>query len=109
MTEEDSEKNMAHLKSKIQNDPDSIFMMNFLFGVGNHERIQILEEVKNEPLNVSDLSHRINKSQSTISHHLKILETNGLIKGVKSGKFTQYSLDKVNFDRFNRLFAKFVE
>jgi len=39
----------------------------------------------------------LDESQSAVSHHLRVLEKAGLIKGWKKGKFTHYDIveDKI--------------
>lgn len=46
---------------------------------------------------VCELEAILDISQSTISHHLKILEKIGLIKGIRRGYFTHYELIKEQF------------
>ena len=41
---------------------------------------------------VCELEAVLDESQPSISHHLKILENVGLIRGWKKGKFTHYDL-----------------
>ena len=40
----------------------------------------------------------LNISQPSISHHLKILEDAGIIRGWKKGKFTYYGIEPENFN-----------
>ena len=93
-------------KNEVVKNNENQFLMKFLDAVGNTERFMILEALKKKNCNVTDLGQEIDKSQSTISHHLKILESVGLIKGLKKGKFTQYSLVKENFDKIEELLKK---
>ena len=46
---------------------------------------------------VCELEVILNKSQPSISHHLRILEGAGLIRGWKKGKFTYYGIERNNF------------
>jgi DNA-binding transcriptional ArsR family regulator len=101
-----TENELKVLKDTILNDGDRQFLMDFLEAIGNQERLNILELLKLKPYNVSELEEKFNKSQSTISHHLKILEQKGLIRGEKKGKFTQYALIKEVFDKMDQLWKK---
>ncbi len=56
---------------------------NILFLVNEHKKINATEIIK-----------KIKLSQSTISHHLKILTDAGLIKVTKQGKNAIYSVEK---------------
>lgn len=51
---------------------------------------------------VTDLVARLPKAQSTISHHLKILEFAGLIRSEKRGQFTVYSADQRGVEALRR-------
>jgi ArsR family transcriptional regulator len=101
-----NENELKELKETILKDGDRKFLMDFLEAIGNQERLNILELLKIKPYNVSELEEKFNKSQSTISHHLKILEQKGLIRGEKKGKFTQYALIKEAFDKMDQLWKK---
>lgn len=101
-----NENELKILKDMILNDGERRFLMDFLEAIGNQERLNILELLKIKPYNVSELEEKFNKSQSTISHHLKILEQKGLIRGEKKGKFTQYALIKESFDKMDQLWKK---
>jgi len=48
------------------------------------------------------------KAQASVSHHLKILEQAGLIKGWKKGKFTHYSLMRTKFERFTEILTRWI-
>lgn len=56
-------------------------------------RLKILFALKEVELCVSDLSQFLNMSQSSISHQLKILRDEKLVKARREGKFMVYSLD----------------
>lgn len=49
---------------------------------------------ENKKINATEIIKKIKLSQSTVSHHLKILTDAGLIKVVKQGKNAIYSVDK---------------
>jgi ArsR family transcriptional regulator len=48
----------------------------------------------------------LDKSQPTISHHLKILEEIGIIRGFKQGRFTHYEVIKKSFEEYSKLMKK---
>ena len=53
---------------------------------------------------VCELEAILDKSQSTISHHLSKLKTVGLIRGWKKGNYTYYGLNKEIYSNFKELF-----
>jgi ArsR family transcriptional regulator len=58
---------------------------------------------------VCELEAILDKSQPSISHHLRELEKAGLIRGWKKGKYTYYNLVKEEFKEkianFNQEFS----
>lgn len=52
--------------------------------------------LKQGELCVSDIVAAFNKSQPTISHHLSILQTTGLLRARRAGKLIYYSVDRDN-------------
>jgi len=56
-------------------------------------RLKILWALDNNELNVSDLCAVLNMTKSAISHQLKYLKLNHLVKFKKKGKNVYYSLE----------------
>ncbi|MGO2101032.1 ArsR/SmtB family transcription factor [Vagococcus salmoninarum] len=56
-------------------------------------RIKILTLLSQSELNVSAIVERIGLEQSAVSHQLKLLRLNHLVKARKEGKTVFYSLD----------------
>ncbi len=79
-----------------------------LDAIANADRFLILEVLKNRQLKLSEIQKLIEKSQSTSSHHIKKLESEGFIKGWKKGKFTFYSIDKVETGKFLHLWKTWI-
>ena len=71
--------------------------VNFLNAIGNKERIIILTILKNKERCVCELEAILDKSQPSISHHLRVLEAAGIIRGWKKGKFTYYRIENQTF------------
>ncbi|MBY9006576.1 MAG: helix-turn-helix transcriptional regulator [Candidatus Lokiarchaeota archaeon] len=67
-------------------------VFNFCSVLGNQERLKIIQSLRIKNYCVCELEAILDKSQSTISHHLRELEKIGLIRGWKKGKFTHYEV-----------------
>ncbi|RCW42013.1 MULTISPECIES: helix-turn-helix transcriptional regulator [unclassified Halanaerobium] len=75
-------------------DDDVIYELSELFKtMGDPTRIKILYALKERELCVCDLSELLNMSSSAISHQLRILRNNKLVKFRKEGRSVYYSLD----------------
>lgn len=61
--------------------------------IGDPTRIKILYALKERELCVCDLSELLEMSSSAISHQLRVLRTNKLVKFRKEGRSVYYSLD----------------
>lgn len=77
-----------------------ISLSTFLNALGNKERLTILTALKNKERCVCELEAILDKSQPSISHHLRELEKVGLIRGWKKGKYTYYTLLEKEFQRY---------
>ena len=78
-------------------------LIEFLNALSNKKRLIILNILKEEDRCVCELEATLDESQPSISHHLKILENAGLIRGWKKGKFTHYDLVKEQIELFLNL------
>ena len=72
-------------------------LLEFFNALGNKERLVILTALMNKERCVCELEAILDKSQPSISHHLRELEKAGLIRGWKKGKYTYYTLIKEEF------------
>ena len=61
--------------------------------VGDPTRLKILTALTVSELNVGAISEKIGLEQSAVSHQLRVLRTNHLVKSRKEGKTVYYSLD----------------
>ena len=81
----------------------------FTSAIASKERLIIINALKQQDRCVCELETILNKSQSTISHHLRKLVAAGLIQGYKKQKFTFYHLFKeelkLNLATFNQNLA----
>ncbi|GAH89566.1 unnamed protein product, partial [marine sediment metagenome] len=58
----------------------------------NPKRLAIIDVLRNNRMNVSDLSEKLKTSQSNISQHLAILKSKSLVVSIKEGSNTYYSI-----------------
>ena len=58
------------------------------------KRIEIIEILKKEPMNVNSLADNLGVTQSAVSQHLRVLKAAGLVKDERQGYWIHYSLNK---------------
>ena len=92
---------------KLREDKQITQLMKFFKALGNKDRLMIVE-ILNEKgeLCVCELEAILDKSQPSISHHLRTLERIEVIRGWKKGKFTYYALMCDKFNEYVELFKK---
>jgi ArsR family transcriptional regulator len=61
--------------------------------LGNETRLEIINLLKKESLCACKILEDFDLSQSTVSHHMKILSDSGIINCRKEGKWHHYSLN----------------
>ncbi len=72
---------------------DELFDLAELFKIfGDSTRIKILFVLLESDMAVNDIASVLKMTQSAISHQLRILKTNGLVKYTRNGKSLIYSL-----------------
>ncbi|MEW5816515.1 MAG: metalloregulator ArsR/SmtB family transcription factor [Spirochaetota bacterium] len=71
------------------------------------KRIEIIELLKKEPMNVNALAEALGITQSAVSQHLRVLKGAGLVKDKRQGYWIYYSLNKDTLEkcrqRLNRI------
>ena len=68
-------------------------MAEFFKIFGDGTRIRILQLLLDGEENVGDMAEELGMSQSAVSHQLRVLRQNDLVKYRKEGKAVFYSLD----------------
>ncbi len=58
------------------------------------KRIEIIEILKKEPMNVNSLADNLGVTQSAVSQHLRVLKAAGLVVDKRQGYWIHYSLNK---------------
>ena len=75
-------------------DPEVLFELADLFKVfGDSTRLRIMYALSGEEKNVQSIAEELGMEQSAISHQLRILRVNKLVRGRREGKLIRYSLD----------------
>lgn len=83
---------VAHVQEQLPED-ELLYDLAELFKVfGDSTRIKILYALFEAELCVCDIARLLNLTQSAISHQLRILKTNKLVKSRREGKTVFYSL-----------------
>ena len=87
------EDKIVSLKSEVEDDDKILDIANIFSAMADSNRAKILLLLIKEELCVCDLEEIIGISQSSISHHLRILKDYKIVKFRKKGKRVYYSLD----------------
>lgn len=75
-------------------DDDLLFDVSDFFKIlGDSTRLRILCALDNEEMCVCDIANLLNMTKSSISHQLKVLKIDRLVKSKKTGKEVYYSLN----------------
>lgn len=86
--------NLLKLGKELEENKNLDAIARFTSAIASKERLIIINALKEQDRCVCELETILNKSQSTISHHLRKLVAAGLIQGYKKQKFTYYHLFK---------------
>ena len=100
---------LIQLKGEFYQDEQKITLFNYLEAFGNKERFLILDMLKEKDRCVCELEAILQKTQPAVSHHLRILEKNHLVKAIKVGKFSHYSLVRSEFEKFQTMWKKWAD
>ncbi len=68
-------------------------MSDIFKSIADPTRLKILFLLRNGELCVCEIFEALDKSQSTVSHHLHILKKENIINGRKEGKWIYYTLN----------------
>jgi ArsR family transcriptional regulator, arsenate/arsenite/antimonite-responsive transcriptional repressor len=105
---EDHYQQLLQIKEHMSNSPERTRFCEILEALGNDDRLLILDALAAKDRCVCELEAILDKAQSSVSHHLKLLEDAGLIRGWKKGKFTHYSLVKRQFIDFKAMMSEWL-
>ncbi len=75
-------------------DIQALFELADLFKVfGDSTRLRVMVLLSDKELAVSDIAEQLKMEQSTISHQLRVLRQNKLVRARRDGKQMYYALD----------------
>ncbi len=93
-------KELQKIRPQFEKDFEKDLLIDVMTALGNEDRLLCVDALKDQDRCACELEAIVGKSQSTVSHHLKILEDAGIIRGWKKGKFTHYSIIQPKFLHF---------
>ncbi|MGI5874909.1 MAG: ArsR/SmtB family transcription factor [Bacillota bacterium] len=76
--------------------------------LGDENRLYILTLLRNGEKCACELLEALDFTQSTLSHHMKLLCGAGLVRGRKAGKWVYYSLDDEGGAYVNRALKRYT-
>ena len=74
----------------------------------DENRLSILDLLKNGEMCACKILEKLEISQSTLSHHLKILSESGIVSTREEGKWTHYSLSREGCETARALLKDFT-
>ena len=75
----------------------------FAGSVGGRTRLLVLLRIREEPRNAKQLSHDLGLDYTTIRHHLRVLETNGLVVAEGGNYGRVYFVSETMDSRWDKL------
>lgn len=84
---------LAEIKSELQEEKQIQKLSKIFKAIGDQNRLKIIYVLSKSPLCVYHIADLLNMTQSSISHHLKVLRDLDLVKFERQGKLVVYSLD----------------
>lgn len=84
---------IKRLKDGLETEEEIYLLSNMFKALSDPTRLNIICILSKSPLCVHDISNVLDMSQSSISHHLKVLRDTRLVKFRKEGKLVIYSID----------------
>ena len=98
--------NLQNFGHELKSDENFRALEDFAGALASKERLIIIKSLKDKDRCVCELETILDKSQSTISHHLRKLERANLIKSWKKGSYTYYGLEKDQLDSYLKVLNK---
>ncbi|SHJ89211.1 ArsR/SmtB family transcription factor [Tepidibacter formicigenes] len=87
------DKTLKEIKEKMPKEEALYLLSDFFKVFGDSTRIKLIYALFNGEMCVGTIANLLDMSQSSVSHQLRILRNNRLVKTRKEGKLVYYSLD----------------
>ncbi len=84
-------------------------MKNVWSAMSDKTRREILTLLKTRPHTAGEIADQFELSAATVSHHLSVLKTSGLITSEKRAQTIIYSLNTTVFQDILKMIAEFLE
>lgn len=84
---------LMEIKTDLDGEGELSKLGSIFKAMGDQNRLKIIYVLSKSQLCVCDIATLLNMTQSSISHHLKVLRDLNLVKFEKRGKLVVYSLD----------------
>lgn len=84
---------IIEIKKKLDGEKEMDDLSNMFKALSEGTRLRIIYILSQSPLCVCDISTILDMTQSSISHHLRVLRDARLVKFKRDGKLVIYSLD----------------
>jgi len=94
-----NKENVDLVLNQIVNDDDTVDMSEIFKLLGDPSRLRIVSALRISELCVGDLSEIMEISQSGVSHQLRLLKKNRIVKSRREGKLIFYSLDDKHIEQ----------
>ncbi len=101
-------KDLRELGDLMAHDEDFRMLAEFNSALASRERLIIIATLLDNDRCVCELETVLNKSQSTISHHLRKLEKINLISGYKKGNYSYYHLNTDYLKEYLRIIPRIL-
>ncbi len=88
-----SAETLQEIKDNLESEEEIFLLSNMFKALSDPTRLNIIYILSKSELCVHDISSILEMSQSSISHHLRVLRDTRLVKFRKDGKLVIYSID----------------
>jgi len=85
-------KHNRQISLPILNEESALDVAELFRTFGDSTRIRVLDILVTQEMCVGEICELLGMSQSAVSHQLRVMRTNGLVKKRKSGRHVYYSL-----------------
>jgi len=92
---ENIQEHLKELKNLVrQTDEEDVRKHSYLLkALADPVRIRIIHLLKNRPMCTCEIMAALDLTEPNASHHLNLLERNGIVKSQKTGRWVFYKLD----------------